>query len=612
MLKIFVAVLLMLSSAASADEALQAYIDGVVESMMSDHGIAGLTLAVVADGDVQVEKGYGYADRESRTPVDPEKHLFRIASVTKTMTAIAIMQLVEQGKVNLDADINDYLETFKIPDAFTAPVKVKDLLSHRAGFERVQRGLWPKRPEDFTDLESWLKNNIPDRIFAPGTVTNYSNYGYGLAGYIVQQVSGLAYEDYLETYITKPLAMVNTTARQRLGKNHPHTMPVLLQERLATVYALNGEHPIESPFVLIQSAPSGAISSTASDMSRYMLALLNNGELEGRRILEKTTLLQMRERPYSGRPGPDFTHGFRSGKIAGYTTLEHNGALMTSYISMKMIPELGLGVFVAVNSTDSEKANERIATRILEKIIKNPRPRPKTLAMTNTQAQRFAGKYLTTRRVYSDVTKIGSLVFGHSTVSPSLNNSLAVTTKGKTQQYQRIGPHSFQRVGGNDVIVFERDNHDQIFRYYHPYGHAAYDRLTLDTHPQIFWWALILAAVVALTCLTAIGKHRHRLVKTAYEKWALVTMIMAALLALLSVGSFTAGFYRSMLPMFGVAQVAAILLGGALAIMLLTSPRMLKGSSLTLVEKIHYMLFLLIMLNLMLSLNNWHVIWPLF
>ncbi len=603
-------ILIVLNFSASANDELQPYIDGVIDSVMKDNSVVGLTLGVVADGEIILLKGYGYSDLESRTPVDPRKHLFRIGSVTKTFTFTAIMQLVEQGKIDLDADVNDYLTTFKIPKAFDAPIKIKDLLAHRPGFEDAYPEAWVDA-DSFTGLEHWLANNIPARVFAPGTVTSYSNYGGALAGYIVQVVSGMSYEKYLETFILKPLAMSNTTAKQPLNKNHPLNMPKSLQEHLASVYRLQEGVFKKKPFEILNSPASGAISSTAADMSRYMLAHLNGGALEGAKILERDTARQMHERPYPDRPGPGYAHGFMTGKIAGYTTFEHGGGTLTSFTSMKMIPSLGLGVFISINGSDVGRGNESAAVLILEKMIQVPRPRPATVALSTEQAKAFTGKYMTTRRAYSNSYKIFNLNYGVSTVEAGDNDSLVIIEKEKFKQYQRIGPRSFQQPDGNDVITFELNDDGRALRYYRPGGFYAYDRLSYGTNPRFFWLALTLACLCAAAFLVLSWKYRRNTINTVYGKVALWAAILAAALVLFCTTFLVTSSYLMPFIMVRMSQIAAMLLGVATIAMLSGSVAFLKGSSFSVGGKIHYLLFFLFSLNMVISLYQWHLIGPL-
>ncbi len=182
---------------------VEAFLDGIVPLQLEHDDIAGATISIVKDGKLLLAKGYGYADIEKKKPVSAEETLFRPGSVSKLFTWTAVMQLVEQGKLDLDRDVNTYLD-FKIPDAFGRPITLKNLLTHTPGFEEAIKDLFAVGSES-PDLGKYLKTHIPKRIYPPGTVPAYSNYGAALAGYIVERVSGRPFNDYIEESIFKPL-----------------------------------------------------------------------------------------------------------------------------------------------------------------------------------------------------------------------------------------------------------------------------------------------------------------------------------------------------------------------------------------------------------------------
>src|SRR5215208_847570 len=192
---------------------VEAFLDGLVPLQLKNADIAGATISIVKDGKLLFAKGYGYADVEKKKPVSPQETLFRPGSISKLFTWTAVMQLFEQGKLDLDRDVNDYLD-FKIPDAFGKPITLKNILTHTPGFEEQIKDL-------FTDsgtpnLGQYLKTHIPARIYPPGTVPAYSNYATALAGYIVQRVSGRPFDDYIAENIFGPLRMTHSTFAQPL------------------------------------------------------------------------------------------------------------------------------------------------------------------------------------------------------------------------------------------------------------------------------------------------------------------------------------------------------------------------------------------------------------
>src|SRR2546428_2353979 len=166
---------------------LEAFLNGVLSVQLADDHIPGATVSVVKDGRLFFAKGYGDADRQHGKLVSANTTLFRIGSVGKLFTWTAVMQLAEQGKVNLHADVNTYLKTFHIPATYPEPITLAHLLTHSAGFEDRGTGIFAPTTSDLKPPGQWLAEHIPARVRPPGELTAYSNYGAALAGYIVEQ-----------------------------------------------------------------------------------------------------------------------------------------------------------------------------------------------------------------------------------------------------------------------------------------------------------------------------------------------------------------------------------------------------------------------------------------
>ena len=228
---------------------VNAWLDGYLPYALHTGDIAGAVVAVVKDGTILTERGYGYSDVAKRAPVDPKTTLFRPGSVSKLFTWTAVMQLVEQGKIDLDADVNQYLD-FKIPARDGKPVTMRELMQHVAGFEEQAKGIMSDDPKS-PGFEALLKQWVPERVFAAGSTPAYSNYGASLAGYIVQRVSGESFDDYLDKHIFAPLDMKHSTFRQPLPAN--------LEPLMSKCYSLASEPP--KPFEIIGPAPAGSLSS---------------------------------------------------------------------------------------------------------------------------------------------------------------------------------------------------------------------------------------------------------------------------------------------------------------------------------------------------------------
>jgi CubicO group peptidase (beta-lactamase class C family) len=245
--------------------------------------IAGDVVVIVKGGDVLLSRGYGFADLEHRIAMTPDRTLVRPGSISKLFTAIAVIQLVEQGKLDLDRNVDDYLDV-KVPTPRGGePVTLRMLLTHHAGFEMHVKDLFGPgtRPEP---VGRWLRHSLPPRIYPAGDVAAYSNYGHGLAGYIVDRASGIRFEEYAAAHILAPLPMTRSTFGQPVSAS--------VAPAVARAYRRSTEPPIRY-FETVVPAPAGGLSATAADMGRFMLALLGGGSLDGEHILRALTLFQM-------------------------------------------------------------------------------------------------------------------------------------------------------------------------------------------------------------------------------------------------------------------------------------------------------------------------------
>jgi len=249
------------SSTALSAADVAAWLDGLLTYGLKNGDIAGAVVAVVKDGQVLFQSGYGYADVAEKTPMDAERAMVRIGSTSKLFTWTAVMQLVEQGKLDLHRNVDDYLD-FKVSPSGGTPITLLDLMNHRAGFEEGLKDLISTDPRTSQSTETYLKEHPRPLLFAPGTVPAYSNYGTALAGYIVQRVSGEPFERYVDQHIFLPLGMTHSTLEVPL--------PERFKDRVARGYRTASSSP--QPFELVSTRPAGSVTTTAADMTRFMLA----------------------------------------------------------------------------------------------------------------------------------------------------------------------------------------------------------------------------------------------------------------------------------------------------------------------------------------------------
>lgn len=379
---------------------VDAWLDGALPYAMRVGDVAGGEVVVVKHGKVLTARGFGFADVAKRIPVDPARTLFRPASVSKLFTATAVMQQLELGKLDLDRDVNTYLD-FKIPPYQGKPITLRQLLTHTAGFEEASKYVMFYDKKYLVSLGDYLKRWTPRRIYAPGTTPAYSNYGYALAGYIVERVSGEPYDSYVEKHILTPLGMTNSTFRQPL--------PARFAGQLSKGYVLASGKA--AGFEILGPAPAGALSTTGTDMAKFMLAHLNEGELDGRRILRAETAHMMHDTPLTLLPPLNRMElGFFETNINGRQVITHLGDTPTFHTALHLFEKEGVGIYISFNSTGKEAAGAVLRGALFESFSDRyfpAAPAPARIAKidqktTRRHAEMLAGTWEVSRRSRSN------------------------------------------------------------------------------------------------------------------------------------------------------------------------------------------------------------------
>jgi CubicO group peptidase (beta-lactamase class C family) len=357
------------------------WLDGYLPYALKTGDIAGAVVAIVKDGEVLTERGYGYADVAAKKPVDPKLTLFRPGSVSKLFTWTAVMQLVEQGKIDLDADVNRYLD-FKIPPREGKPITMRNLMQHTAGFEEQARGVITENPKA-PGFEALLKAWVPERVFAPGTTPAYSNYGASLAGYIVQRLSGEPFDAYIEKHIFVPLDMAHSSFRQPL----PPELAPLMSKGYRTASGEPGGFEIVGP------APAGSLSSPGEDMAHFMIAHLQDGAYHGQRILTAATAKMMHDSPLTMLPPLNRMElGFFETNINGHEVIGHLGDTEYFHTSLHLFMTEHVGFYVSFNSLGKEGAAGSLRSALFQDFADRyfPAPRPDTRIDAKTAAAHAA------------------------------------------------------------------------------------------------------------------------------------------------------------------------------------------------------------------------------
>lgn len=433
---------------------------GALDPLITDwidkyKGPGAVVVVVKRDGPV-FAKGYGFSDIEANKPFTADTTLVRPGSISKLFTGIAVMQLVDAGKLDLDLDVNAYLD-FSIPTPEGGvPVTLRRLLTHRAGFEEHGKGLFSKDREP-EPLGHWLAKNLPPRLFPQGDVAAYSNYGVSLAGYIVERVSGEPYPAYIQRHILGPLGMSHSTFQQPL--------PSTLAPLMAKGYRRSDAPPL--PFFEAIRGPAGGLSASGADMGRFIRALMNGGELNGVRILPKARLDEMLK-PSSSATGDFLGLVFVGTKVAGHNVIGHNGGTMAFFSDLKYFPEQDLGIFVAFDGLEALKEPKELpepARVIAERFL--PKAQEQAAARTSLANDASVdGIYFSSRRAESSFVKLTGLASQFVIRTDSARNArvfFALWPFGDGKDIKHLGQNLYEFPGGARFTFMDGEGSEPYF-----------------------------------------------------------------------------------------------------------------------------------------------------
>jgi CubicO group peptidase (beta-lactamase class C family) len=515
---------------------VEAFLDQVMPAALAQYNVPGATVAVVKDGRLVVARGYGYDDLANRTPIVADTTLFRIGSTSKLFTWTAVMQLVEEGKIDLDADVNTYLANITIPDTYPGqPVTMRHLMTHTAGFEdSALRMTWIDHT-DIISFRQYCAENIPARVRPPGKATSYSNYGTTLAAVVVEDVSGTPFEQYLHSNILSPLGMYNTSIRENL--------PPDLASRLAQGYTFgnNENHPTGDMILTI--GPAGGISSTAPDMANFMIAHLQNGAFGDTTILAPETAELMHARAFANDPRvAGMCLGFYEQFYNGRRAIAHGGDTDTFHSLLLLLPEEQAGFFVSGNSVGGKGLRNALFAAFMDHYYPGgeedlPLPDPSGSAMH----EKYAGTYMMNRHNYAGFERYFSLPASID-VTSSPDGTLTVTTSTGPAQYVEVEPGVFSRadasrpVSGDIVLHTTADGSVDFYTHVNE-PPLVYDRIpwyaTIGFGEGLKYAAGIVLATVLLWPLLALFRRTHAVPEPQAQKPAVIARWIAGAAALL-------------------------------------------------------------------------------
>jgi len=476
---------------------LEVFVDGIMAAHMRSFHIAGAVFAAVKDGRIFLAKGYGYADIAKKRPVTVSKTLFRPGSVSKLFTWTAVMQLVEQGKIDLDTDINDYLRGFTIPDTFPEPITMSHLLAHSPGFEEKGTGMGAKQAEDLLPLAEFLRDYMPARVRPPGQFISYSNYGTALAGYIVQVVSGTPFEDYVEENIFQPLGLEHSTFRQPL--------PEHLAGDMSTGYNyVHGVYKAEDFELINGMAPAGSLSASAEDMAVFMLTHLQQGEYKEVRILEQATVESMHKQLFTHNQQLDGNaHGFWEWTYNGVSTIGHGGDTWLFHSMLVLVADYNTGFFVSYNSAGGGGPPRMELMRSLfdRYFPADQSGGEKNPPESSENLRRYTGSYLSNRVNSSTFEKLGNLM-SVIKVSKTSTGNLLLKSGPSSSQYLQVEPLVFRKVEEQDLLLFRENDKGAVTHMFMGWAPmVACEKLTFTQTPGFHLFILGISVFFMLSVL---------------------------------------------------------------------------------------------------------------
>ncbi|MCC6793848.1 MAG: serine hydrolase [Candidatus Hydrogenedentes bacterium] len=449
---------------------LEAFMDGVVNTVMYQRRIPGAVVTVVKDGQVLLNKGYGYANAEKKTPIDPERTLFRIASVSKTINATAVMQLVEQGKLDLNGEANALLKQynagFAIGDHYAQKIRLLDLINHTAGFDERAIGMSRLDKSKVPALGAYLASRMPPQVMPPRATTSYSNHGVAVAGYLVELASGEPYATYVRDHIFTPLGMTHSRVEWEDS----------IAGDIAQGYQVSGVQVKPVPFDHFCLPPAGAMLSSGADMAQFMIAHLQKGQVGDVRILGDTYVNEMHRMQYEhdARLGAGLGVSFFVGTLNGHRYIEHGGDLNGFASRIWMLPDDGVGIFTSCN-VDDGTLRGAITGQFVERYFSDPDKQDVIPVDVERESVKYIGTYRNNRYARRTLEKLSTLMSEVRIASDGRGRLMLASSGGDPKTFTPTGDGILLNVRENERAVFRLGNDGSVTHLLT--GGAAFERL---------------------------------------------------------------------------------------------------------------------------------------
>lgn len=506
---------------------LEKEIDAFMEQYI-DVSSPGAGIAVVKDGEIIFSKGYGYADVENKKNIDPATTIFEYGSVSKLFVWTAVMQLVEQGKLDLNEEIKTYLPTeFASKLKYEKPITMLNLMSHTAGFEEYPFDLIHTSKESVKTLEEVLIEGQPKQVYEPGSTIAYSNYSTSLAGYIVEHLSGKPFSQYEMEYIFNQARMENTSGHPTLA-DKPE-----LENQKALGYIKVNEQFVNGIWSYVPLYPAGAVNGTLEDLANYAIALMPKDNEPGPLFANRETLDEMFLQSYTPHESlASNAHGFweYDGKVRG---IGHGGNTVAFSANMVVVPEERLGVVVLTNAAGEMDINYGI----MELVLGNPDPQVAVTSQQLPNTKEMEGTYITSRNSKSSFFEWILGISSTLKVESVNENEIKISVYGMEGTYVQTSPYFYELTSSTPMldpkIYFEMDG-DKVKRV--TTGQIA-DYLPLEWDRQIPWYYISLAIIAVslfyfvitlVVMLISWLRNRKKADVKSGQKWHVWTTVLGA------------------------------------------------------------------------------------
>ena len=443
-----------LAQGAASASAVQRMLDSVVPAAVASAHVPGAVIAIVRRDSVIALRGYGYAQLEDSVAADPERSIYRLASVAKLFVAATVLQRVALGRLDLDSDVRAYALNVPIPPTYDAPITLRHLLTHTAGFDERVIGYGARTKADMRPLGAYLAARLPDRGWAPGTVIGYSNHGMAFAGYIAERESGESFANLAARTVFVPFAMRHTFYIEPPADS--------LSRLMAPGYRCGPSGCERAPVIWSHAYPVGLAFSTAADMSRFMRAFLAAGMLDGERVMSSAAVAQTTSQQFTqDRRLPGIGFAFFEQYYRGHRLLTHAGGVPGSATVLALSPSDSLGVFIATNAGEPT-VTRMVLESVLDALLPDATGPPPVARGTVSE---YAGNYRLTRYSHRTIERFPG-VFAFNVALRAKGDTLLVPSGTRTRRYVRIDSLLLQEVSDGTRAALRRDANGRIAMLY--------------------------------------------------------------------------------------------------------------------------------------------------